>query len=92
MLALLMVLSMSIATTLAQDVTELTIWWAQWAPADYLQQIGNEPLRGRSGLGLLGLRSGNRSTRIGQTWTAQTGIHRTRVEFRSCPISYQYSW
>ena len=27
----------------AQDeVTELTIWWAQWDPADFLQQIGNE--------------------------------------------------
>lgn len=26
----------------AQGVTELTIWWAEWDPANYLQQIGNE--------------------------------------------------
>lgn len=26
----------------AQGVTELTIWWAQWDPANYLQQVGNE--------------------------------------------------
>jgi multiple sugar transport system substrate-binding protein len=25
----------------AQDVTELTIWWAEWDPANYLQEIGN---------------------------------------------------
>ena len=24
------------------DVTELTIWWAEWDPANYLQQIGND--------------------------------------------------
>jgi multiple sugar transport system substrate-binding protein len=26
----------------AQGVSELTIWWAEWDPANYLQQIGNE--------------------------------------------------
>lgn len=26
----------------AQEVTELTIWWAEWDPANYLQQMGNE--------------------------------------------------
>jgi len=32
-----------LATVAAQDkVTELTIWWAQWDPANYLQQIGND--------------------------------------------------
>ncbi|MCL4876567.1 MAG: sugar ABC transporter substrate-binding protein [Anaerolineae bacterium] len=30
------------STVTAQDVTELTIWWAEWDPANYLQQIGNE--------------------------------------------------
>lgn len=32
-----------LATVAAQDkVSELTIWWAQWDPANYLQQIGND--------------------------------------------------
>jgi multiple sugar transport system substrate-binding protein len=26
----------------AQGVTELNIWWAEWDPANYLQQIGND--------------------------------------------------
>lgn len=26
----------------AQDITELTIWWAEWDPANYLQQVGND--------------------------------------------------
>ncbi len=26
----------------AQGVTEINIWWAEWDPANYLQQIGNE--------------------------------------------------
>ncbi len=26
----------------AQEITELNIWWAEWDPAGYLQQIGNE--------------------------------------------------
>ncbi|MDZ4768530.1 MAG: extracellular solute-binding protein [Chloroflexota bacterium] len=26
----------------AQDITELNIWWAEWDPANYLQQIGND--------------------------------------------------
>jgi multiple sugar transport system substrate-binding protein len=31
------------ASVAAQDkVSELTIWWAQWDPANYLQQIGND--------------------------------------------------
>ena len=30
------------AATQAPKVTELKILWAQWSPADYLQQIGNE--------------------------------------------------
>ena len=30
------------AATQAPKITELKILWAQWSPADYLQQIGNE--------------------------------------------------
>ncbi|MBK8020114.1 MAG: extracellular solute-binding protein [Chloroflexi bacterium] len=26
----------------AQGITELNIWWAEWDPANYLQQIGND--------------------------------------------------
>jgi multiple sugar transport system substrate-binding protein len=31
-----------ISVNAQDDITELTIWWAQWDPADFLQQIGNE--------------------------------------------------
>lgn len=44
-LALLIValaLSTSLGLVTAQGVTELTILWAEWDPADYLQQIGND--------------------------------------------------
>lgn len=40
--ALLVVALSGVGMTAAQDVTELTIWWAQWDPANYLQQIGND--------------------------------------------------
>ncbi len=44
MLAILMVATFGgAASVAAQDkVSELTIWWAQWDPANYLQQIGND--------------------------------------------------
>src|SRR5690349_21550290 len=43
MLAILMVTALSgVASVAAQDVKELNIWWAQWDPANYLQQIGND--------------------------------------------------
>jgi multiple sugar transport system substrate-binding protein len=38
-LALLVVIGGAVQ---AQEVTELNIWWAEWDPANYLQQIGNE--------------------------------------------------
>ncbi|MDZ4765884.1 MAG: sugar ABC transporter substrate-binding protein [Chloroflexota bacterium] len=42
----LAVLALSILLTgsvvQAQDITELNIWWAEWDPANYLQQIGND--------------------------------------------------
>lgn len=42
-LLLLVVASSSAAITSAQDeVTELTIWWAEWDPANFLQQVANE--------------------------------------------------
>jgi len=43
MLAILMVATFGgAASVAAQDVKELNIWWAQWDPANYLQQIGND--------------------------------------------------
>jgi multiple sugar transport system substrate-binding protein len=44
MLALMLMTVLSgVATVAAQaKVTDLTIWWAQWDPANYLQQIGND--------------------------------------------------
>jgi multiple sugar transport system substrate-binding protein len=41
-LVLVIVLAVSASSTFAQDITELTIWWAQWSPADFLQQVGND--------------------------------------------------
>jgi multiple sugar transport system substrate-binding protein len=40
--ALLVAALSGVGMAAAQDVTELTIWWAQWDPANYLQQIGND--------------------------------------------------
>lgn len=38
----LLLLPMVFGIAAAQDVTELTIWWAEWDPANYLQQVANE--------------------------------------------------
>ncbi len=39
---LAIMLMVLVAPAFAQDsVTELTIWWAEWDPANYLQEIGN---------------------------------------------------
>lgn len=39
----LMVLTLGGVTSVgAQGVTELTIWWAEWDPANFLQQVGND--------------------------------------------------
>jgi multiple sugar transport system substrate-binding protein len=40
LLALMAVLALMTGVTVrAQDVTELTIWWAEWDPANYLDQL-----------------------------------------------------
>ena len=69
---LLMVLAISVGSTLAQDVTELTIWWAQWAPADYLQQIGND-YEEETGIAVNVVQTpwGDYYTRVGTEWAAQ---------------------
>lgn len=69
---LLMVLITSVGSTFAQDVSELTIWWAQWAPADYLQQIGNE-YEEATGIKVNVVQTpwGDYYTRVGTEWAAQ---------------------
>jgi multiple sugar transport system substrate-binding protein len=42
LVAMLVVVFGGSTVTAQSDVTELTIWWAEWDPANYLQQIGNE--------------------------------------------------
>jgi multiple sugar transport system substrate-binding protein len=43
MLLVLLIATFSSATVFAQDdITELVIWWAEWDPANSLQQVGNE--------------------------------------------------
>ncbi|MDK3160713.1 sugar ABC transporter substrate-binding protein [Anaerolineae bacterium CFX9] len=42
-IALIAMLALTVGVSVqAQGVTELNIWWAEWDPANYLQQIGNE--------------------------------------------------
>lgn len=42
-IALIAMLALTVGVSVqAQEITELNIWWAEWDPANYLQQIGNE--------------------------------------------------
>jgi len=69
---LLLVVSMTAGATLAQDVKELTIWWAQWSPADYLQQIGND-YEAATGIKVNVVQTpwGDFYTRVGTEWAAK---------------------
>lgn len=69
---LLMVLITSVGSSFAQDITELTIWWAQWSPADYLQQIGND-YEEATGIKVNVVQTpwGDFYTRVGTEWAAQ---------------------
>ncbi|MBE2185132.1 MAG: carbohydrate ABC transporter substrate-binding protein, partial [Anaerolineae bacterium] len=42
LVALVALVALGFGGVSAQGVTELTIWWAEWDPANYLQQLGNE--------------------------------------------------
>lgn len=61
-----------VAVTGAQDVTELTIWWAQWSPADFLQQIGNN-YEAETGIKVNVVQTpwGEFYTQVGTEWAAQ---------------------
>lgn len=42
LLVMMLLVLMTGVSVSAQGVTELNIWWAEWDPANYLQQIGND--------------------------------------------------
>jgi multiple sugar transport system substrate-binding protein len=53
-------------------VTELTIWWAEWDPANFLQQIGNEYAEA-TGIAVNVVQTpwGSYYDRVGTEWAAQ---------------------
>jgi multiple sugar transport system substrate-binding protein len=71
-IAMLLVLAVSIGTSAAQDVTELTIWWAQWSPADFLQQIGKD-YEEATGIKVTVVQTpwGDYYNRVGTEWAAK---------------------
>ncbi len=54
------------------EVTELTIWWAEWDPANYLQQIGND-YEAETGIKVTVVQEpwGSYYDRVGAEWAAQ---------------------
>ncbi len=74
MLAILMLATVGgVASVAAQDkVSELTIWWAQWDPANYLQQIGNDYEKA-TGIKVNVVQTpwGDFYTRVGTEWAAK---------------------
>jgi multiple sugar transport system substrate-binding protein len=65
-------LVLSVAAVQAQDITELTIWWAQWPPADFLQQMGND-YEAETGIAVNVVQTpwGEFYTQVGTSWAAQ---------------------
>jgi multiple sugar transport system substrate-binding protein len=72
LLAILLVGVTGLGSVVAQDVTELTIWWAQWDPANYLQQIGND-YEAATGIKVNVVQTpwGDFYTRVGTEWAAK---------------------
>lgn len=56
----------------AQEVTEINIWWAEWDPANYLQQIGND-YEAETGITVNVVQTpwGSYYDRVGTEWAAQ---------------------
>ena len=71
-LVLVLLLGVGVSASSAQAVDELTIWWAQWAPADYLQQIGND-YEAATGIKVNVVQTpwGDFYTRVGTEWAAK---------------------
>jgi multiple sugar transport system substrate-binding protein len=69
--ALLLTLSGMVAVG-AQDITELTIWWAEWDPASALQQVANEYAEA-TGITVTVVQTpwGSYYDRVGTEWAAQ---------------------
>jgi len=73
LIALLVVAFGGSSVVTAQDeVTELTIWWAEWDPANFLQQIGNE-YEEATGIKVTVVQEpwGTYYNRVGAEWAAQ---------------------
>jgi multiple sugar transport system substrate-binding protein len=72
LLCALLVLVLGAAAVQAQDITELTIWWAQWPPADFLQQMGND-YEAETGIAVTVVQTpwGEYYTQVGTSWAAQ---------------------
>jgi multiple sugar transport system substrate-binding protein len=72
LLCVLLMLVLSVAAVQAQDITELTIWWAQWPPADFLQQMGND-YEAETGIAVNVVQTpwGEFYTQVGTSWAAQ---------------------
>jgi multiple sugar transport system substrate-binding protein len=71
-LIVLLAATLGIGVVGAQDVSELTIWWAQWSPADYLQQIGND-YEAETGIKVTVVQTpwGDFYNRVGTEWAAK---------------------
>ncbi len=71
-LIVLLAATLGIGAVGAQDVSELTIWWAQWSPADYLQQIGND-YEAETGIKVTVVQTpwGDFYNRVGTEWAAK---------------------
>jgi multiple sugar transport system substrate-binding protein len=71
-LMLPLLIAVNFMPVMAQDVTNLTIWWAQWAPADFLQQIGND-YEEATGIAVEVVQTpwGDFYNRVGTEWAAQ---------------------
>jgi multiple sugar transport system substrate-binding protein len=65
-------MTVGIGSVGAQGISELTIWWAQWSPADYLQQIGNE-YEEATGIKVTVVQTpwGDYYNRVGTEWAAK---------------------
>jgi multiple sugar transport system substrate-binding protein len=72
MLVALLALAIGIPAGAQGGVTELNIWWAEWDPANYLQQIGND-YEAQTGIKVNVVQTpwGNYFDRVATEWAAR---------------------
>ena len=72
LLTLLLTVGFGSSVLAQDDVTELTIWWAEWDPANFLQQIGND-YEAATGIKVNVVQEpwGTYFDRVGAEWAAQ---------------------